>query len=540
MEGKGMKIVIALGGNALKKPKEAGTYEETMHNVMVTADQMVALMERGHKLVVTHGNGPQVGAIILQNQFAEPDVVALPMFVCGSESQGMLGFFLQQGLRNELVTKKSKLAGISIATIVTQVEVDKNDPAFQDPTKPIGKFYSKEEAMKLKDEGKSVVEDAGRGWRVVVPSPMPKSIIEKDAIKALVNGGHIVIASGGGGIPVIRDDDDILHGVDAVIDKDLAGEVLAEIVEADMFVILTDVDAAYDGLHNINTYIILDEHIYNITIFSQNNSIFKLDANLILNFTRHVFGLNKTEFLWFVLGCSCSSLCFFHFFSFIHLMDSLSSLSLEQFIHLCPSLLSDTHRHVEIALALIHRLLESSELIDDFSLRESLHILSQQCNPHPAITQALLNTVEFLPNVGLVLEHIPQIVGSTDEELSLCLGKAKDLLLSGECVPQVIGMLSELSLPQRMVQEASQWALRALDWVETEDFPVILRLIFSQSEVRKDVISQVRQQCAALPMEAILTLSETLRSAIRFTSRVGMFCKHHKIVSHHMYIDRSR
>ena len=242
-----MKIVIALGGNALKKPKEAGTYEETMHNVMVTADQMVALMERGHKLVVTHGNGPQVGAIILQNQFAEPDVVALPMFVCGSESQGMLGFFLQQGLRNELVTKKSKLAGISIATIVTQVEVDKNDPAFQDPTKPIGKFYSKEEAMKLKDEGKSVVEDAGRGWRVVVPSPMPKSIIEKDAIKALVNGGHIVIASGGGGIPVIRDDDDILHGVDAVIDKDLAGEVLAEIVEADMFVILTDVDAAYVG-----------------------------------------------------------------------------------------------------------------------------------------------------------------------------------------------------------------------------------------------------------------------------------------------------
>eukprot|EP01028_Stygiella_incarcerata_P012709 TRINITY_DN80244_c0_g1_i1.p2 TRINITY_DN80244_c0_g1~~TRINITY_DN80244_c0_g1_i1.p2 ORF type:complete len:319 (+),score=116.89 TRINITY_DN80244_c0_g1_i1:83-1039(+) len=247
MEGKGKKIVIALGGNALKKPKETGTYEETMHNVMVTADQMVALMERGHKLVVTHGNGPQVGAIILQNQIAEPDVAALPMFVCGSESQGMLGFFLQQGLRNELVSKKSRLAGVSIATIVTQVEVDKNDPAFQDPTKPIGKFYSKEDAMKLRAEGKTVVEDAGRGYRVVVASPTPKSIIEKDAIKALVDGGHIVIASGGGGIPVIRDEDDILHGVDAVIDKDLAGEVLAEVVEAEMFVILTDVDAAYTG-----------------------------------------------------------------------------------------------------------------------------------------------------------------------------------------------------------------------------------------------------------------------------------------------------
>eukprot|EP01028_Stygiella_incarcerata_P003920 TRINITY_DN181_c0_g2_i3.p1 TRINITY_DN181_c0_g2~~TRINITY_DN181_c0_g2_i3.p1 ORF type:complete len:1298 (+),score=366.72 TRINITY_DN181_c0_g2_i3:69-3896(+) len=202
-------------------------------------------------------------------------------------------------------------------------------------------------------------------------------------------------------------------------------------------------------------------------------------------------------------------------------MESLSSLPLEQFIHLCPSLLSDVHTQVEIALALIHRLLESSDQVDDLFLRESLHILSQQCNPHPAITQALLDAVEFLPNVGLVLEHIPQIVGSTEEEFSLCLGKAKDLLLSGECVPQVMGMLSELSLPQNMVQEASQWAIRALDWVEADDFPVVLRLIFSQSEVRKDVISQVRLQCASLPMEVVLTLSETLRSAIRFSSRVA-------------------
>jgi len=250
MERKG-RVVIALGGNALKKPKEQGTLEETMFNVDTTTKQIADVLERGYEVVLTHGNGPQVGAIFLQNQIAEKDVSAMPLFICGAESQGMLGYMMQQSLVNELQRRGKR---VPVVTLVTQVVVDKEDPAFQNPSKPVGQFYSEEEGKRLIAEGKSVKEDAGRGWRVVVPSPKPLEIVEASSIRRLVEAGYIVVASGGGGIPVIRDgaNGGELKGIDAVIDKDLAGERLAEVVEADLFIILTDVDGAYRGYRSEN------------------------------------------------------------------------------------------------------------------------------------------------------------------------------------------------------------------------------------------------------------------------------------------------
>jgi carbamate kinase len=233
--------VIALGGNAILQPGQKGTFEEQMGNVRVTCEQFVQMVMSGkYKIVITHGNGPQVGNILLQNEAGKGIAAPMPLDVCGAESQGLIGYMIQQTLHNLLAERGRP--DIPIATVVTQVVVDKNDPAFQNPTKPVGPFYEEDQAKHLSQEkGYHVREDAGRGWRRVVPSPDPIEIFEKAAIQQLVDARTIVIASGGGGIPVIRENGRLV-GVEAVIDKDLAGQRLAVDVNARIFLILTDVE----------------------------------------------------------------------------------------------------------------------------------------------------------------------------------------------------------------------------------------------------------------------------------------------------------
>ena len=233
--------VIALGGNAILQPGQKGTFEEQMANVRVTCEQFVQMVLSGqYKIIITHGNGPQVGNILLQNEVGKDVAAPMPLDVCGAESQGLIGYMIQQTLHNLLA--EHGRPDIPIATVVTQVVVDQNDPAFRDPTKPVGPFYEEAQARQLAEKkGYHVKEDAGRGWRRVVPSPDPIEIFEKDAICQLIDARTIVIASGGGGIPVIKEDGHLI-GVEAVIDKDLAGQRLAADVEAKIFLILTDVE----------------------------------------------------------------------------------------------------------------------------------------------------------------------------------------------------------------------------------------------------------------------------------------------------------
>jgi len=241
MDGGKQVVVVALGGNAILQPGQKGTFDEQMKNVHVTCEQLVQMVESGqYRVVVTHGNGPQVGNLLLQNEAGKEVAAPMPLFVCGAESQGLIGLMIQQNLAN-LLAERGK-ADIPVATVVTQVVVDKHDQAFTNPTKPVGPFYSEADAKALKSEkGYNVREDAGRGWRRVVPSPDPIEIFEKAAIRQLVDARAIVVASGGGGIPVVKESGK-LTGVDAVIDKDLAGERLAVDVGATIFMILTDVD----------------------------------------------------------------------------------------------------------------------------------------------------------------------------------------------------------------------------------------------------------------------------------------------------------
>jgi carbamate kinase len=239
-------MVIALGGNALLRRNQRGTIDEQCENVKQTCKILADIVEAGYHIVVTHGNGPQVGATILRHDAGEKlySIPAFPMDVCGAETQGFIGYLIQQALSNELSTRGMEK---QVVTIVTRVVVDKEDPDFSNPSKPVGPFYSFEEVEKIKKIHPEYVfkEDKARcGWRRVVPSPDPKYIVEGPAINSLVDAGYIVIASGGGGIPVIEEDGKF-KGVEAVIDKDLAGERLATFLGAEKFVILTDVDAVY-------------------------------------------------------------------------------------------------------------------------------------------------------------------------------------------------------------------------------------------------------------------------------------------------------
>lgn len=237
------KVVIALGGNAILQPKQQATYENQLENVRKSCEVIARIVKQGYEVIVTHGNGPQVGNILRQQDEAKDVVPQFPLDVCSAESQGFIGYMMDQCLKNEL----HKLGlNKAVLSMLTQTEVSKEDPAFQNPTKPIGVFYSEEEAKCLAEEkGWIVKEDAGRGWRRVVPSPMPKSIIGADVIGSLTDQGTIVIAAGGGGIPVSRQADGTLEGVEAVIDKDRSGYQLAQDVHADIFMILTDVQNVY-------------------------------------------------------------------------------------------------------------------------------------------------------------------------------------------------------------------------------------------------------------------------------------------------------
>lgn len=240
-ENRRKRIVIALGGNAILKPGQEGRAEDQFNNVRSTCQQIVRMIEIGHQTVITHGNGPQVGAILLQNEEASRVVSAMSLDICGAESQGLIGYMIQQSLRNLLEERGIK---VPVVTVVTQVLVDEKDSAFENPTKPVGPFYDEQEARELASErGFTVIDDSGRGWRRVVPSPDPEGIIEEDAVKLLVESGTVVIASGGGGIPVVEREGKLI-GVEAVIDKDLAGERLATAVKANILLILTGVDGA--------------------------------------------------------------------------------------------------------------------------------------------------------------------------------------------------------------------------------------------------------------------------------------------------------
>lgn len=234
------KIVVALGGNALSKDGKA-TAADQLAVANETASELVKLITAGHTLAIVHGNGPQIGNIILHEEAINTDKTpTMPVDVAGAMSQGQIGYWLQNALRNQLEQLKIKKP---IASIITQVLVSKDDPAFKNPSKPIGPFYTEEEAKKLaKTRGITIKEDAGRGWRKVVPSPMPLSIIESDLIKIAIGNGAVIVAGGGGGIPVYYDQHGRLTGLEAVIDKDFAAEKLAETIDADILLILTAVD----------------------------------------------------------------------------------------------------------------------------------------------------------------------------------------------------------------------------------------------------------------------------------------------------------
>ena len=233
------RIVVALGGNALQSGKSEPTAEAQLAVVKETCERLADLSEKGYEIVVVHGNGPQVGRILLASETAKDVTPAMPFDVCGAMSQGYIGYHLQQALKFALAGRGIKKP---VVTLLTQMVVDQKDPAFQNPTKPIGAFYSEEEAKQLAEvKGYTMKEDAGRGWRRVVASPIPTEIVELDSVKKLMDT-TVVITCGGGGIPVLKKENGDLEGTAAVIDKDFAAELLAENVEADALMILTEVE----------------------------------------------------------------------------------------------------------------------------------------------------------------------------------------------------------------------------------------------------------------------------------------------------------
>ena len=235
------RAVVALGGNALIKKGQKGTIYEQFANTREIAPFIVRMIQEDWNLVITHGNGPQVGAILLQNEYARDITPSMPLGICVSESEGLIGYMIQQCLGNALLNK-----GLNkpVVSIITQVIVDPKDPSFSATTKPIGPYYEEKDVPRLKEQGYHITKQE-RGWSIVVPSPDPLSIVEKDVIKTLLNEDILVIAAGGGGMPVVKKEDWGLDGVEAVIDKDLASERLAEEINADLLMILTNVEYVY-------------------------------------------------------------------------------------------------------------------------------------------------------------------------------------------------------------------------------------------------------------------------------------------------------
>jgi len=232
--------VVAVGGNSLIKDKAHRTIPDQYEAAAESMRHIADMIETGWEVVVTHGNGPQVGFILRRSELSAHELHTVPLDYCGADTQGAIGYMFQQALFNEF---RKREMDKKAATVVTQVLVDSDDPAFKNPSKPIGSFMEENRALTHRDEdGWSVVEDAGRGWRRVVPSPLPKEIVQADAIKALVEAGFTVVGVGGGGIPVIKDDKGDLVGVEAVIDKDFASALLAENIGADLFLISTAVE----------------------------------------------------------------------------------------------------------------------------------------------------------------------------------------------------------------------------------------------------------------------------------------------------------
>lgn len=236
-------LVIAIGGNALIRQGERGTIEEQVAHADSCMARIAGIIEPGQPIIITHGNGPFVGNTLIQMECAKDTIPPMPLFIADADSEGGIGFILQQSLYNQLVRHNKRT---NVVSVVTQVVVDKNDPAFTRPEKPVGPFFSIEEAMfKSIAQGWVMLEDAGRGWRRVVPSPRPVRIIESDTIRRIAEGGDIVIAAGGGGVPVAEDENGLLQGIDAVIDKDHASSLLARQVGAKKLMILTPVDCVY-------------------------------------------------------------------------------------------------------------------------------------------------------------------------------------------------------------------------------------------------------------------------------------------------------
>jgi carbamate kinase len=238
-----MKVLVSLGGNAILKHGQRGTVEEQEENVQNTAKHLASILRRGERLAITHGNGPQVGNILLQNEMAKEKLPPMPLDVCGAESQGMIGYMFQRALHSELESGGPRLA---VVTIVSQTLVDAEDPAFRNPTKPVGPFYSANEAKQLREsKGWHIISDSGRGYRRVVPSPTPLDILEKETIIRLFETGTVVISVGGGGVPVIREKNGTIRGVEAVLDKDRTAALLAKTLGVETLLILTDVEKVF-------------------------------------------------------------------------------------------------------------------------------------------------------------------------------------------------------------------------------------------------------------------------------------------------------
>ena len=233
------RVVVALGGNAILRSKQLNSYAEQFENVRRTCHQMAQLVAAGHELILTHGNGPQVGNLLIQNEAAADLVPPVPLDVCGAETQGQIGYMIQQSLRNELTA-----LGLTrpVVTLITEVLVDADDPAFAAPTKPVGPFFPREVAeRRMRTRGETWAEIDARGWRKLVCSPQPVGIVEADAIHVMVDAGVIVVAGGGGGVAVLRRPDGRLEGLEVVVDKDLAAYRLALEVRAEALLVLTDV-----------------------------------------------------------------------------------------------------------------------------------------------------------------------------------------------------------------------------------------------------------------------------------------------------------